>query len=153
MQTCDGGAWVMKVATGPQERWVGWASAICAVHCLASPVLVLLLPLWSALEPVEHLVLAGLPLGTAWLLWLGIRRHGEWWPAAPVASGVAFWVVALWSPVEGVAHAGLVATGGLFAYLGLQWSGRLSRACGCGACMVAAAASEAGDVPPVSASP
>jgi hypothetical protein len=127
------------VTGGAREKWVGWASAVCAVHCLASPLLVLTLPMWAAVEAVEHVVLAALPVGTVWLLWHGVRRHGRWWPALPVTAAVVFWGAALWSPAEGVVHAGLVGGGGVLAFTGLQWSERLSRACGCGACAAAAA--------------
>jgi hypothetical protein len=129
-----------------REKWVGLASAVCAVHCLASPLLLLTLPVWAAVEAVEHVVLAVLPVSTVWLLWHGVRRHHRWWPAVPVAGALLLWVAALWSHAEGVVHAGLVGGGGLLAFTGLQWSGRLSRACGCGACAAASVGVEGGGV-------
>lgn len=122
------------VAAAAAERWVGWTTAVCAVHCLLSPVLVLALPVLALGEAIERVVLVALlPLSVA-LLWRGVRRHRRIGPCAPMAAGLASWLAALAGAAHGVAQAGLVAAGGALVFLSLQWSTRLAARCGCTSC-------------------
>lgn len=116
------------------EKWVGWVSGACAVHCLAHPVLVLVLPMAAVGEAVEGAVLAGLLVVAALLLRSGIRRHGRYEPALPVVGAMLLWGVALADLVPEPAKAVLIAGGGLLSFWGLTWSRRLVHACNCGDC-------------------
>jgi hypothetical protein len=118
------------------ERWLTLGSAACAVHCVASPVLVVLLPLMAWGEVVERgALLALIPLA-AWVVWRGLRRHGQWGPVLPVTAGIICWLVALPEADAGIHQALMVAAGGAFTYGGLQWSHRLTRSCDCVSCEV-----------------
>jgi hypothetical protein len=124
----DGGS------TDRAERWVAWGSAACAVHCAASPALVVLLPLLAWGEVVERgLILALMPLA-AWVTWRGVRRHGQWGPVLPVTAGILCWLVALPEAHAGVQQAIIVGAGGAFTFGGVQWSQRLARPCECVSC-------------------
>jgi hypothetical protein len=118
------------------ERWVAWGSAACAVHCAASPVLVVLLPFLAWGEVVERgVILALIPLA-AWLVWRGLRRHGQWGPVVPVAAGIMCWLIALPESHAGIHQAVTFGAGGAFTFGGLQWSHRLRRSCGCVSCEI-----------------
>ncbi|MEM6459616.1 MAG: MerC domain-containing protein [Planctomycetota bacterium] len=88
----------------PSRRWdrIGLvASLACAVHCLAAPFVLMLMPLvggtWS--HPAAHWVLAALVLPLAgWVVWRGFRRHRR--RSAPIAAalGAGFIVAGLILP-------------------------------------------------------
>jgi hypothetical protein len=116
------------------ERWVGWATVVCAVHCVLSPVLVLALPVVALGEVVERAVLLALLPVSLWLLWRGVRRHHRVGPCVPMAAGLACWLIALAGAAHGLAQAVLVASGGAVVYVSLQWSTRMAARCGCSSC-------------------
>jgi uncharacterized membrane protein YgdD (TMEM256/DUF423 family) len=118
------------VAVQAGEKWVGWASGACALHCIAHPALVLVLPLAAAGERLEAGLLAGLVCATGLLLWSGFRRHRFLRPAAPVGFGLVLWLVALTAGVPEPVKAALIAGGGALSFWGLSWSRALVRACG-----------------------
>jgi hypothetical protein len=123
-------------STDRAERWVTWGSAACAVHCAASPALVMLLPLLAWGEVVERgLILALMPLA-AWVMWRGVRRHGQWGPVLPVTAGIMCWLVALPEAHAGIQQALIIGAGGAFTFGGLQWSQRLTRPCECVSCEI-----------------
>lgn len=134
--------------SGSRERWVGWASAACAVHCLAGPALALYLPVLAIGERIEAVVLWVLLLGAGWLLWRGYRGHGRLLPCAPGLAGLAVWALALGVSLEGLAHAAMVGAGGMLTFAGLQWSARARHTCGCGACATAREDGSPADVRP-----
>ncbi len=57
-----------------------WLSGVCMVHCIATPVLLLMLPMFTlAKSEWIHVVLACvLPLITVAAFIPGYRRHGDW---------------------------------------------------------------------------
>jgi hypothetical protein len=110
-------------------KWVGWLSGACAVHCAAAPALAVLAPVAAAGEAVEGVVLLGLPLVTGALLWGGVRRHGNYFPAIPVVAAMLLWGAAWLGVVAEPASALLVAAGGVLSYAGLSWSRRLQCRC------------------------
>jgi hypothetical protein len=126
---------VMEAGGMGGEKWVGWVSGACAVHCLAHPVMVLVLPAAALGERLEGAVLLGLLGVSAALLLSGIRRHGRYVPALPVVAATMLWVVALAGLVPEPAKAMLIAAGGLLSFWGLTWSRRLEHACPCGECV------------------
>jgi hypothetical protein len=128
----------MQLAKVGGERLVGWASGLCAVHCLAHPALILLLPVAALSEAAEALVLAGLVVLAPVLLWTGYRQHGRQTPAVPVAVAVLLWGAALLEVVPEPGKAFLIAAGGGFSFWGLTWSRRLVEACSCGECAAGA---------------
>ncbi len=93
-----------RSAADPLNRWdrLGVAASLaCAVHCMAAPFLLLLLPAvgmtWS--HPAAHWVLAGLVLPLAgWVVWRGFRLHRRWWALVAAGLGGGFIIAGLVLP-------------------------------------------------------
>lgn len=76
-----------------------WLSGICMVHCLALPVMLLLVPLWPSLGPAHGwlhpafaVMLIGTTLPAAFSAW---RRHRSPGLAALLLAGLAVVMVAM----------------------------------------------------------
>jgi len=110
------------------------ASLLCLVHCLALPVLLLLLPgalgLFARSEAFHYAALALVMPAALAAFWLGHRRHRAVAPAALGAAGAACLAGALWhAPAENVETL-LTVTGSLLLVTGHAINWRLrSRAC------------------------
>lgn len=93
------------------DRWGVWASVACAIHCLAAPLLFLLLPtlapVWS--HPSSHALIATgvLPLAGT-VLWRGYRLHRRAWIAAAAILGGSFIVAGCVLPFLGEGGAAAV---------------------------------------------
>lgn len=89
---------------GAYDRLGVFASAACAVHCLAAPLLFLAVPaiadVWS--HPLSHAVIAlvVLPLASSVLL-RGYRLHGRRWIAASTVIGIGAVIVGCILPYVG----------------------------------------------------
>lgn len=101
--------------TNAVESAALFASLGCIAHCLALPLVILLLPGALALfaqSEAFHAVLLGLVLPTALTaFWLGSRRHGAIWPGLLGTLGIAGLGVALF--LAGTAQVALTVTGSL----------------------------------------
>lgn len=63
----------------PWDRVGVGASSLCVLHCLATPLLVVFLPVLEAVEKQTHAAFAVAILGVGLLaFWLGYVRHGRW---------------------------------------------------------------------------
>ena len=89
-----------------ERRWLDrigiTASVACAIHCLAAPFLLLLLPaagsVWS--HPAVHWILAVLVLPLAlWVIYCGYRKHGKRLTLVAAGLGAAFILAGLISPM------------------------------------------------------
>ena len=59
------------------------ASSLCVLHCVATPLLVVILPVVEAVEKQTHAAFALAILGIGLLaFWPGYRRHSRWRIAA-----------------------------------------------------------------------
>lgn len=81
-------------ASTPTVERVGlWASALCAVHCLATPLLVALAPslggLFAQTEWAEGVLLLSASALSLWLLYRGAWRRRHWQPMALFGAAVA----------------------------------------------------------------
>lgn len=129
----------MSSVSAPARTTAGasWAAALpllCAVHCMAAPVLALIAPALSLPEFAEHAVQAGSVILAAVMAYSGIRAHGDRRVLLPMALGAAMWIAAdplAWSGASLVA--GHVA-GGLLLAAGMAWNGHLRHQTACGAC-------------------
>lgn len=68
-------------------------SAVCVVHCMAVPIVILLFPAIGLelfpREDVTHVVLLAFILGVAGLAFIGgYRIHGKWQPVAWMIAGL-----------------------------------------------------------------
>jgi hypothetical protein len=131
-----GAAALGRVAdSGAAERWVGWGTVVCGVHCVASPALALVVPAIALGELVERGVLLALLPWSVWLVWRGFRSHRRWAPCIMVAAGVLCWLAAVLEPAgPGVTQAAFIGAGGAFTFAGLRWGRREQQACGCNGC-------------------
>ena len=121
-------------ARASRGAWLAAAAPLaCAVHCIAAPLVVLVLPAAGVHGPVETAVkLASAALALSFG-WSGVRAHRRPAVLVPVMLGLALWVAS--------SHAvGLLpetigsALGGVMMAAGLGWSASLRHRAVCGAC-------------------
>lgn len=84
-------------APSPDADRVGvFASVLCAIHCLVTPPLLLLMPalgrIWA--HPATHwgMALVVVPLAMV-AVWKGFQKHGRKWVVVSAAMGVALIIV------------------------------------------------------------
>jgi len=119
---------------GPLRGWSGVLPAICAVHCLAMPILASTLPFFAVTHTWEvwllsvSALLAGATLASSW------RLHGR--PAVwGVASlGFAVWVAALAGWMGPLPESLMSPLGGSLVAISLFWNGHLRHQAVCGSC-------------------
>ena len=120
--------------TAPASDWLGVLPAICAVHCLAMPIVASTLPFFAATHAWEgwllglSAVLATATLAASW------RTHGRWvvWILASV--GFAVWAAALAGWSGALPESVVSPVGGLLVAGSLFWNGHLRHKAVCGAC-------------------
>jgi hypothetical protein len=96
------------------DRAGTWLSLLCAMHCMASPLLVTILPLaglgFVVREATEGILLtASVVLAATSLCW-GFRLHRQWRVLLFLVGAVGFIVVGRWM-ADGVAERTLVVIG------------------------------------------
>ncbi len=68
-------------------------STLCAIHCLAMPLVAVALPLWGlailGTREWERATSTAMVALAAVCLWQGCRRHGRWWLLALLAGGAS----------------------------------------------------------------
>lgn len=68
----------LRIGGGGWDRWGMAASALCVAHCIATPVVALVLPAMAAAEGVTHGVLGVAIVLFALLAFVpGLRMHGK----------------------------------------------------------------------------
>jgi hypothetical protein len=114
--------------------WGSAAPALCAIHCVAAPLLVVVFPVLELSEAAEHVLMpATAALAAAFLMW-GVRAHGRWVVWLPAALGMALWVGG--DHLLSHSAAGLAAHllgGGMLAG-GLLWNAVLRHRARCAEC-------------------
>jgi len=111
------------------------ASLLCLVHCLALPVLLLLLPgalgLFARSEAFHYAALALVMPAALAAFWLGYRRHRAVAPAALGAAGVTCLVAALLHAPTHSVETLLTVAGSLLLVAGhaINWRLRSGAAC------------------------
>jgi hypothetical protein len=74
------------------------ASTICAIHCIATPIALALLPAYAGEaweSPLAHQLCAGaVALFCLMAAIQGYKKHADWKPLAPLALGLLFVVTA-----------------------------------------------------------
>jgi MerC mercury resistance protein len=116
---------------------IGWAAAVpllCAVHCLASPVLVMAAPAMALGRGGEAVVQAASAVLAVLMGWSGIRAHGRRAVLAPMGVGVALWVAPALAGWTGAAETVAHAAGGVLLAGGMIWSARLRHRAACNHC-------------------
>lgn len=116
------------------------ASTICAVHCIATPVAMALLPAYAG-EAWESSLAHQLCAGAVALFCLmaaaqGYRKHADWRPVAPLAAGLLLVITATFLLPESLHElyeTPVLCFGSLALVVGHIWNlRRLSQCCnGC----------------------
>ena len=123
-----------RAGVGPGGTWIGALPTICAVHCVAAPVLVSTLPFFAATHALEgwllaaSAVLAIATLATSW------RLHGRGAVWLVVTAGFVVWGASVAGWLEPLPEAAMSPLGGLFVAGALFWNGRLRHQAACGPC-------------------
>jgi hypothetical protein len=112
------------------------APLVCAAHCAATPVLLVVAP-WLTLPAALEAWLMAVAVAVAGaVLVAGMRHHGRRRVWLPAVAGAALWLAALTGAAPGAWEVAAGMGGGGAVAAGLLWSGRLAarRRCGCGTC-------------------
>jgi hypothetical protein len=121
------------------EAWAAAAPLLCALHCLAAPLVVLFAPRLAAAEAHEPVIL-GASFGlAATAAVLGMRVHRRRAPLLLAAAGGLLWLATL-RPIPLSGEAASVAASLLMA-AGTLWSARLRHRATCPRCGCPASAS------------
>ncbi len=129
----------MNAFQNPPWSWTPLAPILCAVHCAAMPLLVAFAPAFALLEALEVWFLGITVMIAALALSAGIRSHGMWVVAAPVAIGLGLWSASLGGVFAPVPEEATTAGSTLVVASGLFWNTRVhragaNRACPCPRC-------------------
>ena len=114
--------------------WTAAAPVLCAMHCIALPVLVLVSPAFHINPTVEYAIMAGAAvLAILFLVW-GVSAHGNYLVWVPAMMGLAVWIggeIVLGHSAGGLwAH----AAGSALLAGGLIWNAWLRHEASCGDC-------------------
>ena len=109
-------------AEGRASGWFGALPAICAVHCLAMPILASTLPFFAATHAWEAWLVALSGLLAVFTLGISWRLHGRWsvWVLALV--GFAVWIAALAGWLGTLPESLMSPVGGLLVAISLFWN-------------------------------
>jgi hypothetical protein len=125
-----------------QHPW-GWTSIaplVCAIHCLATPLLVAVAPS-VVVGPQAEWALLGLTVVLVIVaLIAGLRSHRDLRPAPLLAAGLAVWVGSLLHVFHPLPEEPVTAVAALVVATGLVWNSRLvcaHREVSCTACETA----------------
>ena len=121
-------------AGGRASGWLGVLPAVCAVHCLAMPILASTLPFFAATHSWEagllalSAALATVTLAVSW------RVHGRRVVWAVASLGFAVWIAALAGWLGPLPESLMSPLGGLLVAISLFWNGHLRHKAVCGEC-------------------
>lgn len=119
--------------------WVTAAPLLCALHCAATPLLVLAVPAFSPWKTLEAGLLVVTAVLAATALTVGHRRHGRPGAAVVVVGGLILWALSLAHALAPVPEEVTTVTAALLVAAGLVWNSRRLCAapdppCACPAC-------------------
>lgn len=118
-------------------------STLCVLHCVATPMLVVFLPVLEAVEKQTHAAFALAILAMGLLaFWPGYQRHGRWQISATAIAGFGLISLGVTAPEGMLSESAEVATtvlGGVtlvIAHLYNAFFCRQCRHCGGQDCMI-----------------
>ena len=123
--------------------WTPLAPLLCAIHCVATPIMVAFVPALAPVEALEAWFLAGTAALVGLALVSGLRNHGEWKVAVPMALGLVAWAASVGHAFHPVPEPATSSVAALTVAGGLLWNARLhcvhnersvARSCGCPGC-------------------
>ncbi len=113
------------------------APVLCALHCLAAPLLIVAAPALAPNPAVERAMFVGSAL-LAVIIVVRALRLGA--PAAAlilVAVGIGIWGASVWIGLASLPERATTVLGSMMVAVGLVWSGRAcpaERSCECAVC-------------------
>lgn len=118
------------------ETWAAAAPILCAVHCAATPLLVVFIPALALTPAVEvWLLVLSASLATVVIL-PGVRVHGRREVLLPVILGLGLWGASLAHWLHPLPEPLVSALGAMSVAGGIYWSARLRHRMECVACEV-----------------
>ena len=130
-EVADGSALVDTKST---RAWVGAVPAVCAVHCLVTPLLASTLPFFAHTTVVETWLLALSVMMAFASLAVSWRSHGRWVVWGLAAFGFLVWGTAVAGSLELLPEAVVAPVGGSLVAVSLFWNGRLRHKAVCASC-------------------
>jgi hypothetical protein len=130
----DGGDPPAASGQGLASSWSGVLPAICAVHCLAMPILASTLPFFAATHAWEAWLLGVSVLLAAGTLASSWRLHGRRAVWGVASLGFAVWVAALAGWLGPLPESLMSPLGGSLVAISLFWNGHLRHQSVCGSC-------------------
>lgn len=125
---------MLSLSSSRVAAWAPAAPLLCAVHCLATPLVVSLLPAAGAGERAEPWLLAAVLAVAALALRTELRAHGRRRVLVPAVAGFAVWAASLAGWLEPAPEALTTTLGSLLVAGGMAWSARLRHAATCRDC-------------------
>lgn len=124
------------------RRPLAWASAaplLCALHCIATPLVVLTAPSFAPDPRAEAALLIGTAVVSVVASAVGVREHGGGAVLIPVLTGLLLWVFSLRGAFLPLPEGATTALASLLVAGGLLWNARrrhraVCPECGCRNC-------------------
>ncbi|MGH7457859.1 MAG: MerC domain-containing protein [Longimicrobiaceae bacterium] len=116
------------------DFWASAAPVACAVHCLATPVLVLAAPALGVTHAFDWWIWAGSGLLSAVLLFWSVPAHGRRIVWLPVFLGLVVWALGLFELLAPLPESLGKAAGAVLLAAGVAWNGRLRHQAVCEEC-------------------
>ncbi|HEU0016115.1 MAG TPA: MerC domain-containing protein [Longimicrobium sp.] len=114
--------------------WAASVPLLCAVHCVATPLLVLFSPALALSTGAELAVQATAVLLAAVIAPLGLRAHGRWEVLLPMLLGAGLWAIARGTEPAAAWEITLDVGGALLLAGGMVWNARLRHRAACHSC-------------------
>ena len=115
------------------------APLLCAIHCVATPLLVAVMPAFAMGHTAEVVMLAASVVLVGWATWSGTLVHRHVGPALVAGLGLSLWGGQLFGALPAVGGELGIALAALLTAAGLMWNARLRHSateigCSCTSC-------------------
>jgi hypothetical protein len=121
MDVARGGA----VEADGVDRWGWMVPMVCAVHCLAAPVMLVIVPAFASSPLVEGALMAVAFLFAVPIVLAGVQVHGRATVWLPIAFGSLLWIAELAEAPIPAPGTVLTVSGSLLVAMGLVLNSRL----------------------------
>jgi hypothetical protein len=105
--------------------WTSLAPAACAVHCVATPLVVVAVPAFQPLESVEWALLGLTAILVSVAGTAGVQNHGRSAPVLILLLGLGIWTLSLAGAFHPVPEDVTTVAAALTVATGLLWNSRL----------------------------
>lgn len=116
------------------STWIATLSTVCAVHCVAAPMLVSTLPVFTAMHAFEGWLVGASALVATGSLSASWRLHRCPLAWGGAAAGVTIWSLSVAGWLAPLPESATSLLGGLLIAIALFRNGRLRHQAECGPC-------------------